>query len=334
MNSKERKILFVSLLDEMLAGCGGIKGRLAKQLKIAPSTLSYWLQGKIDPGELSINTFTKIAKTKRLSVDELANTLGFFESHPDKSLEKFREILKELLKSHSQDDLAAKIGISQAAISKWLDSEKKFDLDKISAIRMSAIAKVKGWTIERLLIYLDLTEPESKDNLLFQLQSDATILTLNEQVKLLTWLSDLVQAKVIQEKTIDKAIEIKSEQPFAAPSFRNICVILEQEDIESASRYTADLLIHLQLQPENIALATPHSIPESFEDFDVLIFDINSQQSPCIPLLESLEFEGEIVIFVDRSLSDDVRERLNQKATEVIVKPVPWGELKDRAYFS
>ncbi len=72
-------------------------------------------------------------------------------------------------------------------------------------------------------------------------------------------------------------------------------------------------------------------MPESLEDFDVLIFDINSQQSPCISLVESLQFEGDIVIFADASLPDDVRERLNQKATEVIVKPVPWSELKDKS---
>ena len=61
--------------------------------------------------------------------------------------------------------------------------------------------------------------------------------------------------------------------------------------------------------------------------------DINSPQSPCIPLLDSLKFEGALLVFADSSLPDDVRERLKQKATDVIVKPVPWSELKDKSYF-
>ncbi|MDJ0719516.1 MAG: hypothetical protein QNJ54_35735 [Prochloraceae cyanobacterium] len=326
MNSKERKILFVSLVEKMLAECGGVKGKLAKKLQIAPSTLSYWLQGKIDPGELSIYTFTKIAQIKRFSVDELANYLGFFEKNIDKSLEKFRQILKELLISNSQDDLAAQTGISQGAISKWLDSEKKLELNNISAIRMAAIAKEKGWTIERLLIYLDLKEPETENNLLFRAQSNANVLSLSEQVKLLAWLSDRVQEKVTQEKTVEKVITHGSE--------RKVLVLIEEEDIAIASRYTADLLLHLQLKPENISIATPRSLPNSLSVFDVLLFDLSNQQSPSIPLIESLQFDGDVVAFVDRSLPQDIQDRLKEKVTDVIVKPVPWSELKRQPYFS
>ena len=53
-----------------------------------------------------------------------------------------------------------------------------------------------------------------------------------------------------------------------------------------------------------------------------------------MPLIESLEFDGDVVAFVDRSLPDDLCDRLKQKVTEVIVKPVPWSELKQKAYFS
>ena len=114
---------------------------------------------------------------------------------------------------------------------------------------------------------------------------------------------------------------------------RSVCIVLEQEDLSLASLYSSNLVLHLQLQPENIAIATPSSMPESLEDFDVLIIDINSQQSPCLPLVESLQFEGDIVVFADSSLPDDEKERLKQKATEVIVKPVPWSQLKDKPYF-
>ncbi len=49
--------------------------------------------------------------------------------------------------------------------------------------------------------------------------------------------------------------------------------------------------------------------------------------------MEAVEFEGDILVFADASLPDDVRERLNQKATEIIVKPMPWSQLKYKPYF-
>ncbi len=99
--------------------------------------------------------------------------------------------------------------------------------------------------------------------------------------------------------------------------------------------------VHLQLKPENIKIVTPRSLPESLSLFDVLLFDLSNQQSPCIPLIESLQFDGDVVAIVDRSISDDVCaplrgspwDRLSQKVTEVIVKPVPWSQLKNKPYF-
>ena len=43
---------------------------------------------------------------------------------------------------------------------------------------------------------------------------------------------------------------------------------------------------------------------------------------------------GDVVAMVDRSLPEDIQDRLKQKVTEVIVKPVPWSELKNKIYFS
>ncbi len=82
-----------------------------------------------------------------------------------------------------------------------------------------------------------------------------------------------------------------------------------------------------------LTIATPSSLPESLSFFDVLLFDLSNQQSPCIPLIESLDFDGDVVAMVDRELPDEVCDRLSQRVNEVIVKPVPWSELKQKAYF-
>ena len=128
---------------------------------------------------------------------------------------------------------------------------------------------------------------------------------------------------------------------FVDERIRQLLVLIEEEDLEIASLYSSNLAIHLQLKPENITIATPLSMPESLSFFDVLLFNLNNQQSPCIPLIESLDFDGDVVAIVDRSIPDDLCaplrgspwDRIKQKVTEVIVKPVPWEQLKDKPYF-
>ncbi len=83
-----------------------------------------------------------------------------------------------------------------------------------------------------------------------------------------------------------------------------------------------------------LTIATPRSLPDSLSVFDVLLFDLSNQQSSCIPLIDSLDFDGDVVAMVDRSLPQDIQDRLKEKVTEVIVKPVPWSELKNKFYFS
>nr|MDJ0719483.1 hypothetical protein [Prochloraceae cyanobacterium] len=138
-------------------------------------------------------------------------------------------------------------------------------------------------------------------------------------------LSDIVQKQVKEQKIIKKVVESKNN--------RQVLVLLEEEDIRIASLYSSNLAIHLQLKPENIKIATPCSLPDSLSVFNVLLFDLNNQQSPCIPLIESLDFDGDVVAFVDRSLPEDLCDRLKEKVAEVIVKPVPWEQLKDKPYF-
>ncbi len=325
MDSEERKQIFAALLKKMLDENKGVKGRLALKFKITPQRLTPWLQGKVDPGELGIETFAQIAIVKGCSVDELAKLLGLFHKTKEESLVKFRRLVQQMLEGISQEQLAQNLQISQNAISKWLDPKQEINPNNISAIRMAAIAQEKGWTIEKLLIYLGLEEPNFEGNLRFQLKSMATKLSLNEQIDLLASLFDLVQEKVEQREF--------SEQLKISKSNRKVLLLIEEDNIGIASRYTADLLLHLQLKPENITIATPLSMPECLSFFDVLLFDLNNQQSPCIPLIESLDFDGDVVAIVDRSLPQDIQDRLKEKVTEVIVKPVPWSQLKNKPYF-
>ena len=326
MEAEQRKERFIGLLNELLNDYGGVKVKLAQKLDIQPSSLTRWFQGKTDPATLDLVNFVRLSEIANLSTDELAKMIGMTANSEEKVIDKFKSLIEDLLSIQSMEQLGNKLGVTYGAIAGWLSSQKNINPERIPIGTIIALATEKGWTIERLLIYLGLKAPQTENNLLFKLQSGATVLSFNEQVKLLAWLSDLVQEKVIQEKTIEQVRDSKSE--------RTICIILEKEDVKIASLYSSNLVLHLHLQPENIAVATPTSMPESLEDFDVLIFDINSQQSPCIPLVESLEFEGDLVILADASLPDDERERLKQKATELIVKPVAWGELKDLPYFS
>ncbi|MDJ0719777.1 MAG: helix-turn-helix transcriptional regulator [Prochloraceae cyanobacterium] len=329
MDSNERKKLFAVLVQEILAQCGNVKVKLAKQLGISGGSLTHWLQGKIDPGGLGIKTFAAIADVKGVSVDELADYLGFFEPKFDKSLEKFRQLLQELLENNSQDELAQKTGISQGSISKWLDPERQFDLENISAMRIAAIAKQKKWSIERLLNYLDLKQ--KKQFVPCDLKAEAADLSLSEQVELLAWLSGIIDRKIKESENISPLI--KKQTTGDIKSERNICIVLEKDDIKIVSEYLSSLGHYTQLQLKNITIATPSSLPESLSFFDVLLFDLNNQQSPCIPLIESLQFDGDVVAIVDRSLPEDIQDRLKEKVTEVIVKPVPWSELKQKAYF-
>ena len=100
-----------------------------------------------------------------------------------------------------------------------------------------------------------------------------------------------------------------------------------------ASRYTADLIVHFQIYPENISIAIIALLPQSLEHFDTLIFDISSADSPSIPLIEDISFEGDIVVFVPDSLPTDVMANLSNRVTEVVVKPINWQELKNKEYF-
>ncbi len=332
MSDNERKDKFVELLEELLADYDGIKLRLADKLGVKSSTLTPWFQGKVDPASIELSFFVRIAETANYSTDELVKRLEILEKSEETILDKFKNLIRDLLSTQTQQTLAKKIGVSESAVGTWVRKKRAIDPRKVSIATIAAIAREKNWTIERLLIYLDLKETAARENLSFRLKTDVTVLSLPEQIDLLAWLSSLVTGKLKESETIP---EFSKKLDFIdTNSARTICIILEKEDMALVSNYTGNLSLHFQIRPENITLATPRSLPDSLSIFDVLLFDLNNQQSPCIPLIDSLQFDGDVVAFVARSLPEDIQDRLKEKVTEVIVKPVPWSELKRQAYFS
>ncbi len=325
MNPEARKSLFVGLLQQLLKNkCNGVQARLAEKLEIGTSRISRWLQGQVDPINLETLVFFRIAMLKGSSGEELANTLDLVATSLN-SPQKFKLLLEQMLSDKTQEQLAELIGVSQFTISNWLNPESGIDPGKIPVGTMLAIAHQKGWTFDDLVLYLGLQEGKKEKKLLVNYQSELSVLSLTEQVELLSWLSDIVQKQVKEQKIIKKVVESKNN--------RQVLVLLEEEDIRIASLYSSNLAVHLQLKPENITIATPHSLPDSLSVFDVLLFDLSNQQSPCIPLIESLDFDGDVVAMVDRSVAKDIKERLKDKVAEVIVKPVKWPDLKELPYF-
>jgi len=326
MDSKKRKDKFVLILQDLLQKkCGGVQARLADKLGITTSRISRWLSGQVDPINLETVVFSRVALLKGCSSEELGKILGFTILAKD-SANKFKLIIEQILSDRTQEQLGKILGITQNAISNWLNPEKKIDPGRIPAITMFAIAHEKGWTFDDLLIYLGLKDYQAEEkNLLIKYQSELPNLSLNEQVILLDWLSDLIRTKVVQNKNIDKVSEEISD--------RTICIILEKEDLAIASNYASNLAIHLNLKPENIKVTTIPKLPESIADIDILIFDISTPSSASITLIEDIEGDRDIVVFVDADLPVEVRSSLENRVTDLLVKPIDWQVLKDKAYF-
>ncbi|MDJ0718660.1 MAG: helix-turn-helix transcriptional regulator [Prochloraceae cyanobacterium] len=326
MNLEARKKKFVTLLQELLTSkCDGVQARLAERIQIGTSTISRWLSGQVDPINVETLIFSRIAMLKGCSTQELAKSLDFIKAERD-SQKKFQILLKQMLSDKTQEQLGELIGVSQIAISNWLNPEKNIDPAKIPAGTMFAIADQLGWTFDNLLAYLGFqVETKIPQKFLIKYQLELSELSLAERQELLAWLLNSMNIKINNPDSIKEIISTSSD--------RKVCIILEFEDLAIASNYANNLGIHFQIKAENITIATPRSLPDSLSIFDVLLFDLNNQQSPCIPLIDSLQFDGDVVAFVDRSLPEDIQDRLKQKVSEVIVKPVPWSELKRQAYF-
>ena len=163
MGIEERKRKFVALLQALLEERDGVKNKLAKELKISSGGFTHWLQGKVDPAGLDIESFQQIAKVQNCSADQLAQLLGFVEGE-EQSQTRFRKLLEELLSDKTQEELAKRLGIDRTTISKWLNLEIEIDLRKISAGTMFSLAREKKWKLDKLLNYLNLESTDSKND--------------------------------------------------------------------------------------------------------------------------------------------------------------------------
>ncbi|MDJ0726778.1 MAG: hypothetical protein QNJ38_16865 [Prochloraceae cyanobacterium] len=143
-------------------------------------------------------------------------------------------------------------------------------------------------------------------------------------------MSDRVQREIIQEETL------------AFSCNRRVCLVVEKEDNLIASNYSSNLVRHLQLEPENIAIrvadpsfargATIQQLPDPI-DSDTLIFDISTPDSPSIALIQEISFDGDIVVLASENLPENLRAGLEDRVTDVLVKPIDWSSLKDKEYF-
>ena len=326
MNPETRKRKFVAILQDLLAShCHGVQARLAEQIKIGTSRISRWLSGQVDPINLETLVFFRIAMLKGCSSEELAKSLGFVPPDLD-SPQKFQLLLKQMLSNKTQEQLGEILGVSQNAISTWLNPEKTIAPSNIPAGTMFAIARERGWTFDELGIYLGLiSQTTTQASFLIKYQLELSELSLAQKQELLVWLLNSINIKINNPNNIQEITTTKCD--------RSVCIVLEQDDIVIASRYTANLLIHLQLEPENITIATISKAPESLEDLDLLIFDISSEDSHSIPLLENIYFDGDIIVFAPTDLPEAIKESISTNVTEILLKPIDWSQLKDKPYF-
>ena len=101
-----------------------------------------------------------------------------------------------------------------------------------------------------------------------------------------------------------------------------------------ATNYASNLPVHLGIKPENITIATIPTLPDSLENIDVLIFDISNADSPSLALIQDIDFDGDIIIFSTIDLPEEVRDAIDHKVTDVVVKPIDWQQLKEKEYFT
>jgi len=110
-------------------------------------------------------------------------------------------------------------------------------------------------------------------------------------------------------------------------------ILLEQEDLTLASRYSSNLVLYAQLKPECIEIWTSNKVPKSFTQFNILIFDICKANSENITLIEEINFEGNIIVFAPADLPQTVIANISNQVTEVLVKPIDWSSLRNKEYF-
>ncbi len=350
MDSEERKQIFIKLLSELLLESDGKKNELAKKLDIKAPTLTGWFQGKVDPAKIDILVFERIAKVKNCSVDDLAKLLFLFGNEPQNQLDKLRKLITETLEDSSLEQLGRKLGISKNTIRGWINPSRSIDPGKLSAGTIAILAAEKKWTIEQLLTYLDLKKPVSEKHLISKVQSELSNFSLIGQIEILSWLSNLIEQTVkysanlqtINKTQLDREYQVNDLEK-NRETVRTLLMILEQEDkrdrdadlnlAQRATNYATNIAVNLELQPDNIQVASIKNLPESLEEFDLLLFDISSSESEAIALIEEIEFDGNMIVFAPDDLPSEVMANLSARVSDVVIKPIDWSSLKDKEYF-
>ncbi|MGF1490602.1 MAG: hypothetical protein ACFBSE_26215 [Prochloraceae cyanobacterium] len=343
--AQERKQQFVALLENLLDRCEGVKGKLAQKLNIKPSTLTPWLQGKIDPASLETLVFSRIAEISERTPDSLAQLLKIIEIDRKQTIpqEQFRILITQILSTQSRDKLSKHLGISQNTITNWLNPERNIDPGKIPIGSVAKLAIERGWTLQRLLIYLNLQhEDEIEEDVITLIQSKTKRLSLLNRVKLLSWLSadfqkelsnlNLAILTTLNNHLDENPLTIQGRSLSTQPPFR-LLVIIDRDDITIASEYTGNLVQQLIAQPKNIKIGTIDRIPETLADTDLLIFDISTADSASISFIEDLEFNGEIIIFAEAAALTVIRDRLGDCVSSIFSKPFDWSTLKSQPFF-
>jgi len=330
MKSEERKQKFITLLEQLLLKCKGVKGKLAESLSIKPSRLTGWLKGEVDPASLEISVFSNIANCANLSVDQLAQELGMtnFNSQTE-SLNKFQDLILDLLSNQTQEQLAQKLGISRGTINAWISSERAVSPAKIPVKTIVSLAQQKGWTVEGLLAYVNSNHSkEFEENLFLKLQSDITQLSFSFQLKLLIW-----QAQEFEQnlKTLEKIFRKRCQNKLS--DNRKVLFIIDNEDLSSAAHQISYIDEYTLFKLENISLTTILKLPKHLADFDLLIFDISIKNFNLFDFISDISFNSDIVIFTSQDLEAEVRAKLRNKVTDIVVKPIDWQELKNKSYF-
>jgi len=340
MKEEDRKQRFITLLNKLLDESGGIQKKLAVTLGIKSSTLSNWLLGKVDPASLDLQVFRDVAKASLLSTNELAELVGVVDRSEDLILERFKQLLQDLLSSQSQKELSKKLGISNTTVNNWLSSQINVDPQRIAIGTISKLANEKGLTIEGLLFYLGLlAEDKINEDILTEIQAKAAQLPFLTQITLTIWFLDELKNKLYNW-------DIEKSNSINKINFRDrkICVILSQDNLSNqeaslrfaqrAGNYSSNLAINYKIKPKNIKIATTSKIPELLEDFDSLIFDIETNSASAIELINQISFNSNIVIFTSQELEEEVRSQLKDKVTDIVVKPIDWESMKDKPYFA
>ncbi len=329
MEVEERKRKFVKFLNELLEQNNGVKKQLAKRLNINPSTLTSWLQGKIDPASLELTVFIRVAETCECSTDELATRLEIKPNSPQTALNKFQKLIQELLFNQSQEQLGKKIGVTHGAIAGWLSSQRPVAPRRINISTIAGLAQEKGWKIEQLLAYLGLKEiKDIKEDLFSQIQNSILKLPFQERVKLLGWLFNDFEQQL--SSSYLEGFKIANQKKL---SNKTILLVFEENCLSILPRRISNLESYTLLRPENIEIATTSHLPESLEDFDILLFDISSSESEAIRLIQDISFDGDIVVFTSEDLPENLRAGLEDKVTDLVIKPIDWSSLKDKEYF-